>query len=40
MLEWLCRYLLISADFTAFTSCSIRKWGEEEMPEALKKINY
>lgn len=39
MLGWLCKYLLVSADVSAFTSCSVFRWGEEEMPEALKKRN-
>lgn len=39
MLEWLCKYLLMSADISAFTSCSMYRWGEEEMPEALRKYN-
>lgn len=39
MFELLCKYLLISADFSAFTSCSARRWGEEDMPEALRKYN-
>ncbi|MBR6222168.1 MAG: cyclic lactone autoinducer peptide [Lachnospiraceae bacterium] len=39
MLKWICNYLIASASIAAFISCSGYKWGETEMPEALKKLN-
>ncbi len=39
MLKWICRIILMTANAEAFMSCSIHKWGEEEMPESLRIIN-
>ena len=39
MIKLLCTYLLMSADLSALLSCSYKRWGEEEMPDALKKLN-
>ena len=39
MLELLCKLIIAFANADAYMSCSGRKWGEEDMPDALKKLN-
>lgn len=37
MLSIICRFIIASANISALTSCTEKLWGEEEMPEVLKK---
>lgn len=37
MFDVICSFIILTANVAAFASCSSNTWGEEEMPEALKK---